>query len=470
MPRGEDEGGRRGVDRASASRSTGAARRVRAAMPSRRARRASARRWPSSPPTSEQVQRRVAPREPDEPFQQQVEVLVALGVADEEQVGPRDAEGLLHERRGLAGRPRAEELLDAVRDDLDPRARRGNWRRISRSEACETVITRAAAAHRAADHQPGVEPRQAAVLARRQVDDVVNGHHRRAGQAQRQHVVRRVVEVEAQLARLRGERGQLAERVASGALGHQPDPIARREQPLVAGAVEEDPLGRAVEAHQPLHEVAHVRADAVVGRLARVDADAHATPHAPAPSRRERRSCAGGLPVDLEHPPGGAVPGETGGAGEAPLAHRRAALRGGGDLGDPAREQRRVAGGEQLARRRRRPRAATRRPRRAPASRRPSPRARRGRSPRTARGRPRGRRRGRATAGPRRGRSRAAGPPGRGPRRRTAAAISAPRQPAPPASASWNAGPCGYSRRKISKASTRSGMFLRGSKTLTKSR
>ena len=41
---------------------------------------------------------------------------------------------------------------------------------------------------------------------------------------------------------------------------------------------------------------------------------------------------------------------KPGGAGEAPLAHRGAALRCGGDLGDAAREQRRVAGGEQLAR------------------------------------------------------------------------------------------------------------------------
>ena len=152
-----------------------------------------------------------------------------------------------------------------------------------------------------------------------------DGQGRRSGQ----DVVRRVVEVETQLARLRGERGQFAEGVAAGALRHQPDPVARGEQLLVAGAMEEDPLDRALETDEAVHKVAHVRADAVVGRLADVDADPHGNHRARRNVAAPRsRLSARRLAVDLEHPTGGAVPGETGGAGEAPVAHCGAAAPG----------------------------------------------------------------------------------------------------------------------------------------------
>ena len=225
------------------------------------------------PADQEQAQRGVAAGELDESFEEQADVLVPLGIADEEQVRPVDAEGLRDERRGFTRRPRVEELLDAVRDDFDPGARTREPAQDLALGGVRDGDHARRGAHRAADHDLRVEARQPAELARRQVDDVVNGHHRRAGQANGQDVVRRVVEVEAQLARLRGKRSQFTEGVAAGALRHQGDPIARGEQFLVAGAVKEDPLDRTVEAHHAVHEVTHVRADAVVGRLAGVDAD-----------------------------------------------------------------------------------------------------------------------------------------------------------------------------------------------------
>jgi hypothetical protein len=67
----------------------------------------------------EQAQRGVAPRELDESFEEQVEVLVALGVADEKQVRPFDAEGLLDERQ--ASQPDAGGRSPRRRsDDFDP--------------------------------------------------------------------------------------------------------------------------------------------------------------------------------------------------------------------------------------------------------------------------------------------------------------------------------------------------------------
>jgi hypothetical protein len=237
------------------------------------------------PADGHELQGGVAPREPDEAREQQVEVLVPLGVADEEQEGPRDPEGPGDARRGLRVRERAEELLDTVRDDreLPARPREGRF-----DVACGSAGDRDHAGRggdRTPDHQARVEPRQAPVLARLQVNEVVDRDNRGAGQARGQHVVRSVVEVEPQLARLRRERRQLAQRVAAGALGHEPHPLPGGEQPLVAGAVEENPLGRALEPHQPLDEVAHMRADAVVRRLAGVDADAHAHRRPPAASR-----------------------------------------------------------------------------------------------------------------------------------------------------------------------------------------
>ncbi len=221
-----------------------------------------------------------------------------LGLPTKSRYGPSTSKASLTNAAAFAGRARVEDLLDAVRDDVDPRVQS---RELAQDLALGGVRDGDHArrgAQRAADHQPGVEARQPAVLARRQVDDVVDRHHRRAGQAHGKDVVRRVVEIEALLPRLRGERGQLAEGVASGALRHQPDPIARGEQPLVAGAVEEDPLDRAVEAHEAVHEVAHVRADAVVGRLAGVDADAHATrpPLRPAGGRAAGKRAPPGTP------------------------------------------------------------------------------------------------------------------------------------------------------------------------------
>ena len=111
------------------------------------------------------------------------------------------------------------------------------------------------------------------VLREQQVDAVVDRHDRPAGRQRRQHVVRRVEEVDP-LAR-GAERDARSARAPSrcrrvSTHGRKFRPEVAREL-AVLGAAEQDVLVDRVEPRQVAQQVAHVRADAVVVQLAGVD-------------------------------------------------------------------------------------------------------------------------------------------------------------------------------------------------------
>ena len=222
---------------------------------------------------------------------QPLEVLVRLDVPRVEHEAPADLVPLAHALHLFLAGVLEDGFVDGVGHDLEPVG-------VGLGIEAQDVPARGlghgedqlAAVHRVPHHEPGVALGHAVrqVLREEQVDAVVDGDHRGLGAHERQHVVRRVVEVGAELAQLARDGEVLAHAVARGPLHHGHEVLRQvAERALVRFVAEEEVGGLAVEEGEVADDVADVGADPVVPPLPRVDRDLHQ-------EAREPRATGGG--------------------------------------------------------------------------------------------------------------------------------------------------------------------------------
>ncbi len=171
-----------------------------------------------------------------------------------------------------------EAIVDGVVDDVDAR--------FGHAEVAQDVALRRL---RDRDHarravgrrphlRPGVRVSQLArqVLGKPQVNAVVDGDDAAARRQRRQYVMRRMEELGPDAAERRRQRELLRDGIRVGRLGDRPEPRSQFfDRVAVVLAAKDDVLVRRILPPELAQQVAHVRADAVVAKLAAVDGYAH---------------------------------------------------------------------------------------------------------------------------------------------------------------------------------------------------
>ena len=121
------------------------------------------------------------------------------------------------------------------------------------------------------------------VLWKTEVDAVVDRHDRAARRQRRQHVVRRVEQLDPFAPEIDRDRELLGHRIRRRAFDHRPEPPSQRlDGVTVVLLTEHDVFVRHVLPRELPQQIAHVGADAVIAQLARVDGYAHASFQPPA--------------------------------------------------------------------------------------------------------------------------------------------------------------------------------------------
>ena len=243
----------------------------------------------------------------DEPL----EVLVGLDVADVQGERAVQLVALPDALHGfLAGR-RGKPIVDGVVDDHDAVGGHiavaqdvGLGRFRHRQDPLGSPRSRP-------ETGPGIRVRQPVgeVLREHQVDAVVDGHDGSARHERRQHVVRRMEEIDVPGQQPGRHHELLAQRVRLRGLHDRREvgPEAQHGVPVLRPA-EEDVLGLLIQARQVLQQVPDIGPDAEVVQLAGVDRDTHQCSSCSDRSRYHRRSCARRDARRQAAPEGGSLP------------------------------------------------------------------------------------------------------------------------------------------------------------------